>query len=113
MAAVYPFGRPGTEFLSRSRGCGRLPRSATSPLARATAPGRTRRSRAVSLRAKGGIVQVLGLRSPRERKQGDRKARTVLVTFEGLDCVGKSSLMREAAAGLRSAVTAHVVQLAD
>lgn len=37
----------------------------------------------------------------------------MLVTFEGLDAVGKSSLMREVAAGLRSTLSAHVLQLPD
>jgi thymidylate kinase len=37
----------------------------------------------------------------------------VLVTFEGLDGAGKSSVMREVAAGLRSKLREHVVQLAD
>jgi thymidylate kinase len=37
----------------------------------------------------------------------------VLVTFEGLDAGGKSSLMRDVAAGLRSALPEHVLQLPD
>ncbi len=37
----------------------------------------------------------------------------MLVTFEGLDCVGKSSLIHEVAAGLRSALHEHVVHLPD
>jgi thymidylate kinase len=37
----------------------------------------------------------------------------VLVTFEGLDGGGKSSLMREVAAGLRSTLREHVLHLAD
>jgi len=37
----------------------------------------------------------------------------VLVTFEGLDGAGKSSLMREVAAGLRGSLPAPVLQLPD
>jgi thymidylate kinase len=37
----------------------------------------------------------------------------VLVTFEGLDCVGKSSLIREVAAGLRATLPEHVLHLPD
>ena len=37
----------------------------------------------------------------------------MLVTFEGLDAAGKSLLMREVAAGLRSTLSAHVLQLPD
>jgi thymidylate kinase len=37
----------------------------------------------------------------------------VLVTFEGLDAAGKSSLMRDVAAGLRSTLPEHVLQLPD
>jgi thymidylate kinase len=37
----------------------------------------------------------------------------VLVTFEGLDSAGKSSLIRNVAAGLRSTLSEHVLQLPD
>ena len=37
----------------------------------------------------------------------------MLVTFEGLDCAGKSSIIREVAAGLRSTLNGRVVQLPD
>lgn len=37
----------------------------------------------------------------------------MLVTFEGLDGAGKSSLMRAVAAGLRSTLSEHVLQLPD
>ena len=37
----------------------------------------------------------------------------MLVTFEGLDAAGKSLLMREVAAGLRSTLSEHVLQLPD
>src|SRR5438477_2527886 len=37
----------------------------------------------------------------------------MLVTFEGLDGGGKSSVMREVAAGLRATLIEHVVQLPD
>lgn len=37
----------------------------------------------------------------------------MLVTFEGLDAAGKSSLIRNVAAGLRSTLSEHVLQLPD
>ncbi len=37
----------------------------------------------------------------------------MLVTFEGLDAAGKSSLMRDVATGLRSTLPEHVLQLSD
>ena len=37
----------------------------------------------------------------------------MLVTFEGLDAAGKSSLLRDVAAGLRSTLPEHVLQSPD
>ncbi len=60
-----------------------------------------------------GSCRSWAYRSPPDSSRGVGEERLVLVTFEGLDCAGKSSLIREVAAGLRATLREPVLHLAD